>query len=976
MRLVGQVALGARSTRSSGRQHGHPATPDRCGEPARAGGAHSWLSGVGQVGFVGRRAELSRLATALEHARIVTVTGPGGAGKSVLAREAVKRERTRFAGSVLVVSLDGVDDPDAVVEAAVGDLGRRAGAGVMDAAAVIGSREVLLVLDGCEHIAQKVGRLAASLITSCSGLRVLATSQHRLHATGEHVVPLGPLELPPHGVTDPSAVLSYDAVELFVRHARHARPDLLLDERSVAAVARTCRHLEGAPLALELVAPLVGEMDLESLASAVEGEVIFPGRRTEGPERHRSLDAVLGWSLSLLSQGERRLLEELSAFPGGADAESLVAAAESEGVSRTQVVEDLGTLAGKSIVLVDLSSTVARFDLPGMVRRHVRAALERDGRLAELERLQLDWCLEITSGAEDALVTGPGQAGWLDRLEREHANLCAALDFALRERDAPAAAKLASSMWRFWELRGRLREGRGRLEKVLAVTPEACELRSHLLDGLGMIAWRQGDHDGAREALEAALACAVASGNDHEASRVRNHLGLVHLFGGSSQVAGAMFEQSRKELERLDMPGEAALASANLSLVAVLEGRFAEACDLADASLAVHAALGDRHGRAISLLHRAIACYFLGDVPCSQAQAREAAGVLCELGDERSAAFAILALAGSLAVEQPVVSLKLAGLAASMAESVGVTVPAGWDARIDAALAPAMSAAGAEAAELIASGRGMDPGSLLAQVEVLSSAKRHAGASYEVPGKVMVTTLGGFQVRRDGWQVRLAPQAARLVKVVISAGHPVHVEQVIEALWPEVDLQTGRRRLRNLLSKVRLAGGAIVGREADTLFLTAEVQVDAASFSALASAATGSTRSAGDGVSVRRLLRQAAKLYTGDFLPEDPYELWAGPVRERLRRQWLRVLDTLATEARDEGDVDEAEECLRAGIEADPNDESRYIALAELLAACRRPGAALAVLARARAAAAELELPVSPSVVDLEERLRARYVQC
>ena len=985
MMSVGQVACKVCSTVASGGVDSGLGTLDRHAATSLPHSDRCERLSLDEAGFVGRKAEVAELLEELEHARIVTVTGPAGAGKSCLVREVVKLEAGRFTGRVLVVGLDGVDDPVAVVEAAVGDVGQHASADAVEAVvAAIGSSEALLVLDGCEHIADRVRRLVDDLVASCSGLRVLATSQHRLHAVGEHAIALSPLEYPSEEITDPRALLSYEAVELFLLRARQADADLVLDDRSVIAAGRICRHVEGVPLALELVAVVAKVMDLESLASLLEEEEVgLPGVIAGDQERHRSLDTVLSWSLSLLSTGELQLLELLSAFPGGADAGALVTVSGFHGVSRTQALDALAALADKSIVTVNSNSNLpgdaARFDLLGIVRRHVRARLKRAGRLDEIARAQLAWCLDATSGTEDALVTGRDQAERLDHLEREHANLCAAITFAIEageEGDARAAARLVSSMWRLWELRGRLREGRGWLEKVLAVVSADCELRAHVLDGLGMIAWRQGDHERAGTALAEALDCAAALRDRRQVARVRNHIGLVRLFSGDVSAAREMFMQSHDELERLDCPGEAALASTNLALVAVLEGRFQEAGDLADASLAVHAALGDRHAWATSLLHRSIACYYQGDPQCASEQAREAAGVFLDLGDERSTAFALLALAGALAIAQPAFSLQLAGLAASMAESVGVDVPIGWDDRIEAALAPAVSAAGAGAGDLIASGRDMDPAAALAQIEhpAASSSRgrddQSGEPSHEAPSRVLISTLGGFEVRRNGRPVRLSPQAARLVKVVVAAEQPLHAEQAIEMLWPEADPEVGRRRLRNLLSKPQLAGRAIVVREADSLLLADGVRVDASVFSAAAADATAWSRSGAPRAFVRRQLRQAAKLYRGDFLPEDPYEHWAARVRERLFRQWLRLIDALAAEAYADGDLDEVEECLRVGIDADPTDESRYVSLARFLAGARRHGAALAVLSRARDAAAELDLPVSTEVVALEKRLR------
>lgn len=869
--------------------------------------------------FVGRRAELAALSEELAHARLVTVTGPGGVGKSRLAREVARGARSWSKDGVIFVDLESVSDPALVVEVVAGMLGQHAASDV-EAAVVrsLVSSEMLVVLDGCERLVAGVGGLVELVLRSCPALRVLTTSQQVLHIAGEHVFPLAPLAVPGEECLSPGALLAYEAAELFVGHARAACPGLVLDGSGAGSVARICRRLDGLPLALELVASRARTLSLEKLAAAVEAGMPFSETRLRGPPRHRSTDAALAWSVGLLSPG---------------------------------------TVKG-----------VARYDLLGVVRRYVQAGLQRQGRFEALARLQLAWCVDMVAGAEEALISGPCQARVLDLLAGEQANLRGALGFALDAGDAEAAGALACGLWRFWELRGQLSEGRRWLERVLAAGPAPAGVRAHLLDGTGMLAWRQGDHLAATSALEDALGLANECGEVQEAARIANHLGLVALFSGDVALAGGLFERSRADLERLDSPGEAALVSANLALVTLEEGRLDEACRLLDRSLAVQRALGDRHGRAISLLHRAIVDYYLGDSHCAHEEAHEAAEVFLELSDERSLGFALLVLAAVLAGQHPPLALKLAGLAAVLEERLGVGIPVGWDTRQESALAPARLALGNEADELLRKGAAMDPTVVLAQVR--AEIPGTPASSAEEPW-ASVEALGRFQVRHYGRPVHLAPQVARLVKFVAVAGQPVHVEQAIETLWPEVDPERGRRRLRNVLARLHRAAGPIVTREGQALVLAPGVALDAIRFRDEARQAVAALAAGEDGPAARRQARIAAALYTGDLLVEDLYEDWAAGSRERLRRLRLRVLDAWAAAASAEGDQAEAEACLRGGIEADPTDEGRYLSLARLLAGSGRTAAAAAVLSRARAMVGELGLPISTAAVELDATLRA-----
>ncbi len=930
------------------------------------------VGGVGYGSFVGRRAELAVLSHELAHARLVTLTGPGGVGKSRLAREVAGRVTDRFAGGVVLVELEGVSDPALVLDAVAGEvLGRQPATNVESAVVhALAGCETLLVLDDCERLAAGVGVLVESLVRSCPGLRVLATSQRVLHLGGEHVFRLGPLAVPGEHGLGLEALLACEAVELFVGHARAARPGLVVDDSAASAIARLCRHLDGLPLALELAAAWAGTLSLEQLADAVEVGMPFPGWEIgrPGSARHHSIDAALGWSFGLLSPGERRVLEALSVFVGGADLDAVASVLDGTGVS-SRLVGCLSGLVDRSVVLTSVAYGVARFDLLGVVRRHVRNGLQREGRLEGLARRHLAWCVGMVAGAEEALIGGRGQAGLLELLAGEQVNLRAALGFALDAGDAEAAGTLACGLWRFWELRGQLWEGRRWLGRVLTATgPLPTGLRVHLLDGLGMLAWRQGDHATATPALEEALVLAKDAGEAHEAARIANHLGLVALFAGEVDLAGRHFERSRAELGRLDSPGEAALVSANLALVAIEGGRLEQACQLLDAAVATQAALGDRHGRAVSLLHRAIARYYLEDRHCGRDDACEAAQVFVELGDERSLAFALLVLAATLAGLRPVLALELAGLAAGLEERVGVGVPANWGARVKSALAPARAAVGVLADEIMRRGAAMEPADAVVRASTVSMGEP---GGLTVEPWASVKTLGHFEVRRGGRPVHLAPQVALVVKLVVAAGQAVHVEQAMETLWPEVDPERGRRRLRNVLARLHRAAGPIVVRAGHELVVAPGVTLDTQRFEAEARQAVIALTSGSDGPAARSQARAATRLYSGDFLAEERYEPWATGTRERLRRFRLRLLDAWATAAAAEGEQAEAEACLRVGIESDPTDDGRYLSLARLLAASGRPAAAAAVLSRAQAVAEELGLPASPAVAALEAVLRA-----
>jgi DNA-binding SARP family transcriptional activator len=234
---------------------------------------------------------------------------------------------------------------------------------------------------------------------------------------------------------------------------------------------------------------------------------------------------------------------------------------------------------------------------------------------------------------------------------------------------------------------------------------------------------------------------------------------------------------------------------------------------------------------------------------------------------------------------------------------------------------------------------------------------------------VEVSTLGGFSIKVAGREVKLAPQVSRLVKLVASESAAVHVEVVIETLWPDVDARRGRRRLRNVMARLHRSAGALLDRHGDLISLARGVQVDLQSLEAALSQAIESFQNRGDWAAARMAALHAGQLYTRPFLPEDLYEPWAESRRYRLSRRYLRMLELWASAAREAGDLAELEDCLRAAIDADPDDEKHYLELAHLLADTGRPAAAKSLLDRSALAAARLGVDVSPALASFATHL-------
>ena len=690
-------------------------------------------------------------------------------------------------------------------------------------------------------------------------------------------------------------------------------------------------------------------------------------------------------SCDLLESEEHALLSHLAAFVGGAELAALVQVSGLPGLRQIELAERLERLVARSLVVTRTTGGRTRYDLSLAVRERWCTDLVRTGRLEEPLRAQLAWCERFVARADANLEDRSDERHWLARLAAEQLNLHGALETALEIGDLPAAGRLAERLCRLWELRGPLAQGRSFLRRVLGAGSLEEALRARLLDGFGMLAWRQGDDEEAGRALREALALITPRGALLQVARSRRHLGLVALSAGQVPWARQLLGRCLSDLAGLDAPVETALVWSALALAEIAGGHLDAALERLERATGLQRALGDAHGGATSLLYRAVARYESGDLAGASSDARRAGKRFLSLGDEANLAWCLLVMACSWPSDQVAGALELEGLACHLAARCGAAFPLGWKAKADAALATARRAAEGSIPELHCRGAALRPSKALRKIVPPSFLQAPPPSSLQAPPRsplplpwpfqgvaasACVQALGSFQVFRDAEAVHLPPQVARLVKLLVVSRQGLHVDQVMEALWPEVAPARGRRRLRNVLSRLTRAAGPLVVRAADVMYLGEAVAVDVWGFEAAAREALGCLRGDGDRRAALARARAAHDLYTGDLLPEDRYEDFAIAARERLGRLRLRLLDAAAAAASAEGEAGTAETCLRIALEVDPTDEARYVALARLLLSSGRPAAAARVCSMARDLAFDLALPVSPAVAELEMALR------
>lgn len=712
--------------------------------------------------FVGRESEVGDVTTLVRSRRLVTLTGPGGSGKTRLSLKVASDLLTEFRDGVWLVELASIASPELIELEVATALGLPENAGATTFDAIVGAlraKRVLLVLDNCEHVVQACATLASTLLRACQGLHLLATSQEALNVPGESTWVVRPLSLPPSEAgSAPDTVLRSEAARLFADRAALSRPGFRVTEQNARAVAEICHQLDGIPLAIELAASRIRLLSVAEIARRLSDrfKLLNSGARGAQP-RQSTLRGAIDWSYDLLSDAERALFGRLSVFSGGfamegAEAVCADADVKSEGESvlggldsgsgavRVEaVLETLTRLVDKSLVIVDEAGEASRFRLLETIRAYGAERLQQSGAAVEVRRRHRDHFLELAERAEPELE-GPEQVALLDRLETEHDNFRAALDWSTTDAaTSDALLRLASALARFWYVRHHVTEGLGWLTRAVGVGRRGPALAQALsaggelarlqgdfdrasrwlesavelwrseddapalaraLNRLGVLEQWRGDRERSASLLSEALEIARAHGVVREAAYALNNLGISALHRGDDDTAEARFEESLRLFREVGDLREVASALNNLGVLAGSRGAFAAAAALGEEHLEIRRQLGDRRGVAIALNN-------LGETLLRKGELERAGAVLVEsmslyetMGDRRGIAF-LLETFATLAVEGGLWerALRFAGAAAELRVAIGAPLPPADAGELEAALARARAALGGTAAE-------------------------------------------------------------------------------------------------------------------------------------------------------------------------------------------------------------------------------------------------------------------------------------
>jgi non-specific serine/threonine protein kinase len=667
--------------------------------------------------FIGRARELEELLSLLPSTRLLTLTGAGGCGKTRLALELAANVRHRFPNGVWVVDLADLSDPDLLPQKVASVLDVREGPkqpvdeSLSD---YVRNRQLLLVLDNCEHVIAACARLTDTLLRAAARLCILATSREGLGITGETIWRVPSLALPESlSAAAPDALAGFDAVRLFVERASAVNPSFTSATTNVRLVAEVCHRLDGIPLAIELAAARVKVLSIEQINDRLHDRfrLLTGGSRT-AVARQRTLEAAVDWSYELLSDHERQLLRRLSVFAGGWTIEAAEEVASGEGLERETLLDLLSRLVDKSLVNVDSAMDGGqRYRFLETVRQYARERLHQSGEAAHLRDRHLAYFGGLIRDAEPEL-TRADQVVWLNRLQQDHDNLRSALEWCLSSSDRGGeSVELATAMSWFWIKRGFLREGQTCLERSLASAGDAPPaLRARALSALGGLTFFQGDFARTREHAETSVGLGREVGDLSVVGYSLGMLSVAALEVGDVAACGRLAAEGVAAARASATPWVQAISISGLAYQALHEGDLDRAAGLHEDALALSREQGEKWGMGITLFDLALLRVVQERHQEAMALCAEGIALYQEMSDVRGIAWCLGILSVSDAAEgRAWRAAELRGAMEGLLESVGAPVQESYHRWVgDRSLAVMKDALGEDALETaMAEGRRM-----------------------------------------------------------------------------------------------------------------------------------------------------------------------------------------------------------------------------------------------------------------------------
>lgn len=598
--------------------------------------------------FVGRQRQLHDVEDLLSESQCLTLTGTGGCGKTRLAVEAARSFLPEFPDGIWIVELAPITDLDLVARTVATVLGLKEEPGrsvVEGVSQYLRDKNLLLILDNCEHVIPACIELVSEILAGCPRVRTLATSREGLGIPGEVIYQVPSMELPAAKPShDLKALVEIESVGLFVGRAHAASPRFELTHETAVNVADICRRLDGIPLALELAAARVRVLSVADISKRLENRfrLLTGGSRT-ALARQQTLSATIDWSYDQLSEQEQRLLCRLSVFVGGWTLESAEEVCAGDGIEDWETLDLQSQLVDKSLVEVsagtDHHEEIVRYRLLETIREYALDKLMDRSETGPIRAKHRQHFLELAENAAD-LLSGPEQAHWYSVLETEHENLRAALQDCIGDRDRGGddAMRLISALGRFWLVHGHWSEGRGLIKETLEcfTDGERTNLGAAVLRWAGKLAVCQADFEEAQRSIGEGLEILEEIGDRSEIAATYNDLGNMSQESGDPAGAKRHYEKSLGILREIGEDSSAGPALNNLGSLALHQGALDDAQPFFEESLSIHRRIGDQQGIAICLMNLGAVAHSGHDFSAARELYDEALAISRDIGNRRT----------------------------------------------------------------------------------------------------------------------------------------------------------------------------------------------------------------------------------------------------------------------------------------------------------------------------------------------------
>ena len=564
---------------------------------------------VQRTAFIGREHEAAALRQLVgrDDVRLVTLTGPGGIGKTRLALQVAEEIGDQFPSGVCLVSLSVVAETGLIASTIAQALGVRETGNQSSQESVkeyLGGLDqpMLLLVDNFEHLVS-AAPLVSELLTAGPQLKIVVTSQSPLHVYGEHEFPVPPLALPDAKSLPPLPVLSrLPAIALFVERARAVKHDFVLTNENAPAVAAICARLDGLPLAIELAAARIKLLSPSAMLTRLESCLnLLTGGARDLPTRQQTLRGTVDWSYGLLNPAEQTLFRRLSVFLGGCTLEAVEAVCDTAGDLGLDVLDGMASMVDKSLVQqVEAAEGETRFVMLSTIREYALERLSASDDVNATRRSHAAYFLVL---AEEGAQEAAAHPEWLDRFEVEHDNFRTALEHLIKTGDADWGLRLGTALFHFWETREYLAEGRNRITRLLALEGAAArpKLRARLLFAAAVLAGEQGDYTSAQQLFEESLETCLELNDNRGVAVALNALAVNARDRGDLANASFLFERCVAIWRDAGDPADIARALSNLANVTKVQGELARASSLYDECLATFRKVGDVAGIAWTL---------------------------------------------------------------------------------------------------------------------------------------------------------------------------------------------------------------------------------------------------------------------------------------------------------------------------------------------------------------------------------------